>query len=196
MQNTDLTGVVLAGGNSSRMGKDKSQIHYRGVSHEIFTAQLLNEFCSAVYISKKNHPEMQIGDFQVINDIEGVTGPLGAIYSAVELIQSGGLLVLACDIPLIKKNTLESLVQHRARDYHATCIRLAGSDYLEPLMAIYESSCFDMIREAVKAGWASPTKLLANCRVKELVVDNTEQVFNANTPEDELKARDKLEDVE
>ncbi len=190
-RNQSITGVVLAGGKSSRMGRDKSQIAYHDTQHELFTARLLDQFCSEVYISKAKNSRASIGEFNILQDAVTDIGPIGGIYSIFKFEKSNAIMVAACDLPLLSLNSIQKLVNGRSPEYDAICLQSTESQYPEPLMAIYEQSMRELIISSVESGQLSPSQILRKCKLKSIIVD-PDTVFNANTEEDVAQALKKL----
>ena len=186
-RNQSITGVVLAGGKSSRMGRDKSQIAYHDTQHELFTARLLDQFCSEVYISKAKNSRASIGEFNILQDAVTDIGPIGGIYSIFKIEKSNAILVAACDLPLISFESIQNLVAGRSKEYDVVCLQSSESQYPEPLIAIYEQSMSDLIISSVESGQLSPSFILKSCKLKKIIV-HPNTVFNANTEEDVLEA--------
>lgn len=189
---TELYGLVLAGGKSQRMGHDKSRIVYHQKEQLIHTAELLQKFCKSVFISRRKKHQAQEGGFEVIEDIVNDRGPLGAIHSAFSYKPGIAFLVLACDLPLMDENTIQLLVN--ARDIHkmATCLKSPENDFPEPLVAIYEAQIAGSVKEYIDMNYACPRKVLLNNPVKIVELENSDVLMNANTVEQKNKAREIL----
>jgi len=185
----DLAGVVLAGGKSRRMGVDKSQINYKGEPHELYTARLLKPYCSEVCISKSPSEVTEIAGFRVVHDLADDRGPLHAIHSAFCCIPEKSLLIMACDLPFINEETIALLVQSRSKDHDVTCLRHHDKAYPEPLMAIYERHISVRLANALDKKVMSPTRLLEECKVKYVNIQDTKVLFNANEQVQKDKAR-------
>ena len=93
-----MTGVVLSGGKSTRMGKDKGLVMYRNAPLISHALKILSSQLSEVLIST-NNTEYSIFNYPLIADIIPEIGPLGGIFSAMDKLNSDGYLFMACDIP-------------------------------------------------------------------------------------------------
>ena len=105
-----LYGLILAGGFSRRMGKDKSLLNYHGKPQIEYVHNLLQELCDKVFLSKRiDQPSYKTTPS--INDVEPFLnkGPLGGILSAMKSFSDVSWLVLACDLPFVTKETLQTL---------------------------------------------------------------------------------------
>src|ERR1700690_4215463 len=97
-----IFGLILAGGYSRRMGRDKALLEFHGRPQVQYIFDLLNKYCDQVFLSKrvdqKDHKNIP-----TINDAPEFTdhGPLGGILSAMKEFPDANWLVLACDLPFI-----------------------------------------------------------------------------------------------
>ena len=187
----ELIGVVLAGGLSKRMKKDKSKLVYKTERHDLYTAKLLSKYCKTTIISRSSSDDL-LGSFRQIKDVVAGKGPLGALYSVFQEYPDNALLVLACDLPFIDENVVESLIEARSEDYEACCIKSTDGKQIEPLIAIYENVIKSKLEKHFLENQLSPTKLLLESRLKTIHGDNGNSIFNANTPEEYRKAKSTL----
>ncbi len=113
----NIGGVVLAGGLSTRMGKDKAfLLDHDGKSFLQKNIQLLQSMCKQVWVSCRQ--DAPLIDYPCVYDIYENIGPLGGIYSSLEHAYKHGLaaiLVIACDMPSLNEQVLKRLID--ARNY-------------------------------------------------------------------------------
>ena len=104
----DLYGLVLAGGQSSRMGEDKALLKYHGQTQLEYGYKLLEKFCAKTFISinHKHSAEKTRKKFPFIIDQFEQGGPLNGIASALSAHPDKAWLVIACDLPLLDELTL------------------------------------------------------------------------------------------
>ena len=110
LQTPKLNGLVLAGGKSTRMGKDKGSLDYHGKPQREFMADLLSQFCEETYISVRENQVVQ-SEYKLLEDTFVGLGPFGAIASAMRNNPNTSWLVVACDLPLLDEKTLNFLVR-------------------------------------------------------------------------------------
>lgn len=96
----DITGIVLAGGKSSRFGSNKALSTYSGKSFLEHIIQQMGPYTGGVIISGF-YPEYENLGVPVLNDLYTEAGPLGGIYTALTYCTTPWMLVLTCDMPLI-----------------------------------------------------------------------------------------------
>src|SRR5512134_3524254 len=108
LQNTaPLSGLIMAGGFSSRLGRDKFAIPWHGLPQWQYLGNLLSGLGLPVYIScRKEQAASLRGPWPLIPDAFGPVGPAGGILSAMEAVPQTAFLVIACDMPLVDAVTL------------------------------------------------------------------------------------------
>ena len=185
---TPLYGLVLTGGKSSRMRKDKSLLNYHGKTQVEFCYELLQNFCEKVFISNRKdqaglpgHKGLpQIHDHEKYSGI----GPLAGILSALEKYPKAAWLVLACDLPYVSAATIEHLIQNRNPKQLATAYKSTQNQLPEPLCAIYEPKFYRTILKFCKQGIDCPRKIMINSPVELLEPIEPTALDNINSPEE------------
>jgi molybdopterin-guanine dinucleotide biosynthesis protein A len=186
---SDLYGLVLVGGESRRMGRDKALLTYDGGTTQLErTAGLLQTVCTKVFVSQRKEQAFPTPtDTEAIYDsVEDVKGPLCGILSAMRAHPDAHWLVLACDLPNLQTSTLEKLIREfRAQAPQLTAYRSSYDGLPEPLCAIYPVGCdAALLALSQKLGKSCPRKLLI---VKEAALfeqDDPRSLDNINTTDD------------
>lgn len=178
-----LYGLVLAGGKSQRMGQDKSLIDYHGLPQREYIAQALSTLCVGVFISGRSDQEIDSG-FPLLPDIQPGLGPLGGILSAFHKHPDVAWLVVACDLPLLDRDTLQHLVYSRNPSKLATAFSSPGNAFPEPLIAIWEPRAYGSIQQSLAVGCTSPRKILVNNEVELIDANQAQALMNVNRPEE------------
>ncbi|MGH8296041.1 MAG: NTP transferase domain-containing protein [Steroidobacteraceae bacterium] len=182
-----LYGLVLAGGRSARMQRDKAALEYAGRSQLERAVALLSSLLERVFVSVRSD---QAADplrarFAQIADSGGVEGPIAGILAAQSRHPQAAWLVLACDLPLLDRKTLEHLVHERRPERQATAYRSSHDEGLpEPLCAIYEPSSREAIQAYVASGRDCPRKFLINADPALLDQPEPGALDNVNTPKE------------
>ena len=187
-----LTGILLVGGKSSRMGEDKSELIYHNETPErVRMYEMLSELCGKTYLC---HRADQAFDQPGICDPGN--GPLAAIAAAAETVQDSALLVIACDTPLLTKHDLQNLIDQRDSSLMATCYTSAIDQKTEPLCAIYEPAIFSALNSAVENGQYCPRHLLENhhTQIKCIPLTSAHALMNANSPAERIEVNAILND--
>ncbi|CAL1521597.1 NTP transferase domain-containing protein [Chitinophaga sp. MM2321] len=183
-----LKGLVLCGGFSTRMQEDKSKINYHGMPQWQYLTTLLQSLLQEVYLSCR--PE-QLNDFpgypQLIPDNVPYGGPSAGLLSAHLLQPNTAWLVLACDLPLISRQSLEILIHARDKNKAATAFISPVNELPEPLIAIWEPAGLAALQQNVIAGKNCPRKTMLHNDINMLQNPYAAEQFNANTPEEKDK---------
>ncbi len=183
-------GLVLAGGRSTRMQRDKATLTYHGRTQLEWAVALLEQHVERVFVSVRpgqNDP-VRARFEQIVDTREGL-GPLAGIMAAQARYPDAAWLVLACDLPFLDAATLDFLLAQRDPARQATAFRASHPDprhngLPEPLCAIYEPSSRAAILAQVAAGKDCPRKFLINADAKLLDEPNPHALDNVNTPEE------------
>jgi molybdenum cofactor guanylyltransferase len=189
-----LYGLVLAGGRSTRMQRDKAMLEYAGRSQLERAVELITPLVERVFVSVR--PD-QTGDplrarFAQIVDTGEVAGPIAGIMAAQARHPDAAWLVLACDLPLLDRETLEHLLRSRRPERQATAYRSTHDALPEPLCAIYEPSSREAIRAHVASGRDCPRKFLINASTALIEQPQPGALDNVNTPQDYGSATHRL----
>ena len=176
------TAVVLAGGDSRRMGRDKSLLSIDGKPMiEHIMDQLRHNFKHLV-ISANDIEKFDFLKIPVISDQKEGVGPLMGILSSLEKSKTDYNFVTTCDAPDINFPIVRLMLQ-TAKDFDAV-IPMTGVDLYEPLFAVYRKSVIDRCHEIIAAGETKISKLFDRINVKYLTLDQPNWYKNINTPED------------
>ena len=180
-----LKGLLLVGGKSSRMGEDKAHLCYRNDQPEWkrITA-LMEEFCEEVFLSCR--PD-QIDEFGYQTITDSGNGPLAAISEAGAAHPDVSWLVIACDLPLLDRLTIENLVNSRDPHCKGTHYKSSIDGFAEPLCSIYESNFFPLIKSAIADNSYCPRRLIQNSDSKLIDLTNSAALMNANSPADKIE---------
>jgi molybdenum cofactor guanylyltransferase len=184
----DVTAFVLAGGKSSRMGRDKPFIEYQGptlLQRALHLAQLV---AGDVRIVGNGDKFAAYG--AVVEDVFRDRGPLGGIHAALLASQTDLNLMLAVDMPFLSRGFLEYLIC-KARDTDAVAIVPRSDGRLQPLCAVYRRAFAGVAEDSLYTGHNKIGALLAT--VETQVIEGEELVRagfssgefrNLNSPQD------------
>lgn len=154
-------GLVLCGGQSSRMGTDKSMLQYYDKPQRYYVYDMLLPFCERVFISCNKEQATGIdGGYEFIEDAPSYNniGPMAALLSAFSLNPEKNLLLIGCDYPFLKAGELEK--------FSLLCKDLPASFYnkeaviYESMLAWYPFTCFDELKRMFEADQFSLQHLL------------------------------------
>lgn len=180
-----IYGLVLAGGASARMGRDKATLDYHGEPQGLRCCRLLSEVCECTFVSLSETPEEGhwSGNFPVISDAHNGIGPMDGVLSAMTEHPGVAWLVVACDLPLISNTALVRLATERDTESDATAY-LSADGRPEPLFALYEPGFVRALKKCVVLKRYSLRDLLIESLVHAIQPLDAETLINVNTPED------------
>jgi molybdenum cofactor guanylyltransferase len=190
-----LSGLVLAGGKSSRMGTDKSLIAYHGMPQREYVVGLLRSVCGCVYTSCRQDQQVA-PSMNPLPDKFDIQSPLNGVLTAFDLCPESAWLAVAVDLPNVSVDILRDLVSRRDPARLATCFydRRAGAP--EPLLTIWEPAAQPLLWAAVVAGNISPRSFLQRHHV-HVVYGAADAIFlNINDPIARARWQSSLPDKE
>ncbi|MDB5118578.1 MAG: mobA [Mucilaginibacter sp.] len=188
-----LNGLVLAGGQSQRMGYDKGAVNWHGKEQRYYMADVLKRYCNDVYISCRAEQQQEIdAAYPTLADTFTGLGPFGAILSAFRKKPDSAWLVVACDLPLLDADTLQYLGANRNPSAIATAYESALDGFPEPLITIWEPKSYPILLAFLAQGYSCPRKVLINSDTTILQVADANALTNVNTPEDLEKIKSEL----
>ena len=179
------TAVILAGGKSLRLGRDKAAVEIEGQPMLARMVALASRFCPTVAISGRDPAPLVTGVPWFLDEAPGL-GPMGGIITALERFRTP-CLVLSCDLPLLDAGTLETLLEAlRVRPVHAvlTTFEQTETGFIEALVSVYEPEAAALLRRANEEGCRKLSRAIpAACRhCVPYSVKESRPFFNVNTP--------------
>lgn len=182
-----LYGLVLAGGQSRRMGRDKGLLEYHGQPHREYLYALLARYCERVFLSlNPTQSQPDAAYFNLILDTPNYadTGPVGAVVNMVEQHPNVALFVVTCDLPFFDASCAEQLLAARDPARAATAFLNPDINQAEPLVTIYEAAFLRGVPAQFKAGVNSLRKLLAKADVKLITQHTGRCIHSADLPDE------------
>jgi len=173
------SGVVLAGGYSARMGREKAELNFHGLSFLACQVEKLRELGIAdILISGY---EKAIPGTRFVPDVYPHRGPLSGVHAGLEAARNSRVLVLAVDTPLLPSRALWDLLRLPA----ASSVIWRCGGRLQPLPGVYDAALLPLCRELLQGGGASLRALLEKTRPVEVEYRwDPVWLTNCNTPED------------
>ncbi|GAA4397508.1 hypothetical protein GCM10023187_07050 [Nibrella viscosa] len=183
-QTAPLLGLVLTGGKSTRMGRDKAVLDYHGKPQREYASDLLAKYCQDVFWSVNAEQATALnGQSQLyISDSFLGLGPLGGILSAFRQRPDAAWLVVACDLPLLSEKSLDALVAGRNRSKMATAFLDSDNRFPEPLVSIWEPRAYPVLLQFLAMGHSCPRKALINSDIALLNAPDVQEFTNVNDP--------------
>ena len=198
-----LTGIVLAGGRSRRLGRDKAAVRIGGETLLDRAVTPLWAVCDRVLVvvspGRPSPMPTNRPNVETVADIQPGRGPLGGLHTGLEASFTRYSLLVGCDMPFLNTEVLRFLAD-TASGWQAVVPRIGQIP--QTLHAVYSRECLPAVKELL--GEASPglVDLLPLVRVRyveeeELLALDPELLsfFNVNTQDDLRRAKELLEDV-
>ena len=185
MSDAPLLGLVLGGGKSTRMGRDKASLAYHGKPQIVHAWELLRGLGMEAFVSCRAD-QAEAEGFRGLPQIQDRFlgfGPMGGILSALALRRDAAFLVLACDLPHLDSETVSALIAARNPAKIATAYR-GYQDLPEPLCAIYEPAAYAALLGFMGQGIDCPRKSLIRSDIELLAPYDAHALANVNRPEE------------
>jgi molybdopterin-guanine dinucleotide biosynthesis protein A len=180
-----LYGLLLSGGASRRMQRDKALLEYRGETQLLRAWRLLGAVSERAFVSMRAEQltdPIRAGLPHLVDTYDAI-GPVAGILSAQAAYPEAAWLVLACDLPLLDHDTLRTLLASRDPSLDATAFISRFDSLPEPLCAIWEPSSHALLKQRYDIGSWCPRKALSQLRTR-LLPPPGEALDNINTPEE------------
>jgi molybdopterin-guanine dinucleotide biosynthesis protein A len=197
-----VSGVVLAGGRSSRMGgRDKAFAAVDGEPIAVRTIRLFRTLFPQVIVATNRAERYRALDVETVGDQFPGCGPLAGIHAAMSVARHPHVFVAACDMPGLDADVIRFLLG-RIGDGDADAVVPRWDDDIEPLHAVYAVRLADRIADALRSGRHAIRDLLPRLRVdyvgeEELarIRGTARSMLNVNTPEELAAVGGSLEDA-
>jgi molybdopterin-guanine dinucleotide biosynthesis protein A len=195
MSSYPIYGLILAGGASKRMQRDKAALKYQGKTQLERAFELARRHVAQVFVSLRADQTLDPTRAQrpMIVDLREGQGPLVGIRSALAAHPQVAWLVLACDLPFLSDSAIEELLRHRNLNALATAYKSAHDSLPEPLCAIWEPAAAPLLAEYQAAGGHCPRKFLIRHGANLIDLPDPRALDNVNTPEEYSQAVAALE---
>lgn len=177
------TGIILAGGKSSRVGQNKALLELAGKKIiEIIYGKIRNSFCEILVISNTPQDYEFLG-LKTYKDIFPGLGPLAGIHSGLLNSSTERNFIISCDLPLISTEAVEYIRDYKS-DKAAVIYKMG--DYLQFLCGIYTKKCLTSIEDALISKSLKLRDFVIKIDAEKIKADrfSDEIFFNLNTIED------------
>jgi len=172
------TGIILAGGQSSRLGMDKGLIDWHGRKIIEYAIDTLVPFCTEIIISSNNQYYKQFSH-RVIPDFRTGHGPMMGLYSALKSTSTRSNLVLAVDNILVTGAFYQYLLSKDISDSWIA-VPYIHNQFYEPLVGYYKTDCISVMDQMMRAGNYKLPDLFSKVPVTKL---NVESDFSSIHPD-------------
>ena len=188
---TQLYGLVVCGGQSSRMGVDKSRLIYRQKEQRFEVYDMLKNLCDEVIISCNNEQikstPSHITAIADNEEYDGI-GPIAALLTAFDKFQDHDFLVVGIDYPFLTAADLEHFITNTKRNGMAAAFYNTEGFY-EPLLSWYSKNCGNALRQMFKNGEYSLQRFLRDHRTERYIPVLKQVTYSSDTMENYEKAK-------
>jgi molybdopterin-guanine dinucleotide biosynthesis protein A len=181
-----IYGLVLAGGRSTRMQRDKAALSYHGRTQLEWAMEIIKPYVERAFVSVRPdqvHDPVRAKFDRIVDKHENL-GPIAGIAAAQAEHPNVAWLVLACDLPFLDAGTLKHLIWARQPDRKATAYRSSHDGLPEPLCAIWEPASREGVLTHIASGKQCPRKFLIQSDAALIDEPNPRALDNVNTPEE------------
>jgi molybdopterin-guanine dinucleotide biosynthesis protein A len=182
------TGVILAGGKSTRYGTNKAFAEVHGTKLIERVVRTMEPLFERLLLVTNTPHEYSYLELPMVEDIIKGLGPIGGIHTGLETISDEAGFFVACDMPYLNENLLRHMVTLKG-DFDAVVPRVGRM--VEPLHALYTRRCLPAIRESIDLRLYQPMRFFQKIRVRYVDEEELRSIdpqlkffFNINKPED------------
>ena len=191
MKREDISGIILAGGQSSRMGREKGLLSLGGKLMTEYLIETLSVSTDRIIIIS-NNPEYKQFDLEVEQDLFPGCGPLGGIYTGLHHSKSNTNLVVSCDVPFVSAHLFAYLLEQSATAEVTVPLHQGRT---EQLIGVYSKNCMPVFKKRIEKGLLKVRDANQLLEYHEVLIDdrlpfyNPNIFLNVNSPEDFEKAK-------
>jgi len=197
----EVTGVLLAGGKSRRMGEDKRYLVMGGETLlERGLSVLRSVFQEVLVVIAQDSPPVSV-DARVVRDLVPECGSLGGLYTGLMQATTPYIFVVACDMPFLDQAVIAKFTSRRAT---ADIVMAKLAARLHPMHALYGKRCLPVLEQMIQARQLKIQEVVSHASLRVQYVTETDlssidpsgrSFQNVNTPADFEAARSMLSRV-
>jgi molybdopterin-guanine dinucleotide biosynthesis protein A len=183
-----VTGVILAGGKSTRYGSNKALADVHGTKLIERVVQTMEPLFERLLLVTNTPHEYSYLELPMVEDLIKGLGPIGGIHTGLETISDDAGFFVACDMPYLNEHLLRYMVTLK-EDFDAVIPRVGRM--VEPLHALYTKQCLPAIRESIDSRLYQAMRFFHKIRVRYVEEEELRSIdpqlrflFNINKPED------------
>jgi molybdopterin-guanine dinucleotide biosynthesis protein A len=187
-----ITGIILAGGKSSRYGVNKALVEINGVRLIERVVRVMESIFEHLIIITNTPHDYAFLNLPMYEDLIKDLGPLGGILTGLEAISDDAGFVVACDMPFLNPDLVRYMVDVRD-DYYAVVPKITWK--IEALHALYDKRCLPSIRGLIDSREFQAVKFFDRIRVRYVGEDEVRacdphlrSFYNINSPQELLDA--------
>ena len=186
----DITGIILGGGKSRRMGRDKRRLRFDGEAFLDETCELMNSlFDEVLVVTAEEDYDCSHLPVRLVTDKIPNKGSLGGLYTGLMEAKNSLTFVVACDMPFLNKESIALVCLESRSD--AVVVKLSTG--MQPLHARYSKNCISLIEQMIYEGDLKIQNLLNRSELSVEIIQESlfddidphrQSFMNINTPAD------------
>jgi len=182
-----ITGVILAGGKSSRFGSNKAFADVNGRPLIERVIEVTGSVFDSLIIITNDPGEYSSLGIPMYEDIIKGLGPLGGIYTGLEKMHDSFGFFVACDMPFLNEHLIRYILEMKSNEYDAFIPRIDWK--MEPLHSLYSKTCLPAIKGLIESGECMINKFFQSIRTRFISEDEIKgcdpllrSFYNINRP--------------
>lgn len=172
----DITGIILAGGESKRMGRNKALLPFGDITIIGHISRLMISLFKDVIIITNNPEEYDFIDLKKYNDIISQKGPLSGIHTGLIHSNNEKNFIISCDIPLITGDMISHIAEYKTSK-PITVVKADG--FIQQLCGVYYRTCINKAEELLSVIETKEVK--SKCKVLSLIDEVGAEIINSDT---------------
>ncbi len=188
----EVSCIILAGGENSRIGKEKALLQFGERTFIEEQVSSLNKIFEEIIIVTNNRKNFKDMDVKVVTDIVPQSGPIGGLFTGLAVSSNIHCFVIGCDMPLINLELIKFMIDNIKEDDIVIPLSSSGK---ETLYAIYSINCLETIKRQIELKNLKLIDILKYHKVKYISDKEINKFdpkelsfFNVNSPKDYEKA--------
>ena len=181
----EVTGAILTGGKSSRLGRDKALLPLGGKPLAAHMHTLLADLFSKVILIGHSRPELEDMGLTSVPDLIPGRGVLGGIYTALHVCKTPYAFIVAADMPFLTPSVISGVAVYR---HKADAVIPIGPKGMEPLCAVYSKACTGTIVKSIERNALKILEALDGLKILSPEIGQKDSepdpFININHPED------------
>lgn len=177
LNKNEITGIVLSGGKSSRLGTEKGLALYGGKPLVSYSIEALRPLCGVILLSANSELDSyrEYG-LEIVQDKVTGIGPMGGLLACLKQSKTQHNLVLSCDIPFVETELLSYLLSQLENDQVVVPTHNEGK--IEPLCGYYNTNAISKLEESVYSGNYKMIDFFKTIKLKTVLIERSLAFFN------------------
>lgn len=163
---SDITGVILSGGKSSRMGTNKALLKLGNTTVIERAVNLITPLFPKIFLSTNSPEEYSFLQLPFLQDEQKGIGPVAGIYAGLKHAETEKVFIISCDIPLMTRDVIEFLCEYNS----SSPILISTADgFIQPLCGLYNRSLLPALTAFIRKHEQIEPHGKNNCKLLSLI---------------------------